>query len=459
MLAAAQMKQRAALASVAASAALAAAKLAAGLLSGSLALISDAGHAGLDTGATLLTYFAVRAADKPADDEHHYGHAKIEAVAALLEAGVLFLLALVVLVEAAQRILAGASATIGDEWIAFAVLGVSIIVDLTRWRALRRVAERTSSHALAADALHFSSDCVSSVLVLLGLVASKYGFKQGDAAAAIGVAAFIGLAGFRLGQRTIDALLDAAPKGASEKVRRVIESVPGVVGVDALRLRPSGAQMFGEVEVSVPRTMPIERAEALRSDIARAISLAMPKASLTIAATPRALDTETLRDRALLIAARSRVSVHHVTVQDLDGRKSVSLDVEIDRRMTHGAAHEIASRLEADIRTEIGEIEVETHIEPLDVEERSSCEVAAAVTEELSAALARHADVNGRIVQIHGVRVRRTDDGIVVNYHCRVNPELTVEEVHDAVDDLDRAVRGDYPDVARIVGHADPLHA
>ena len=460
MIDAAQSKRRAALASIAASAFLAVAKLVAGLLSGSLALLSDAGHAALDTSATILTYFAVRMADKPADEEHHYGHAKVEAVAALAETGLLMVLSLVVLFEAVRRLWSGLGATLNAGWLAFAVLAASILIDFVRWRSLGRIARRTHSHALAADALHFASDFVSSILVLLGLAATRFGFAQGDAVAALGVAAFIALAGIRLGQRTVDALLDAAPKGVSQKVRSLVEAMPGVVGVDILRLRPSGAHILGELEIAVPRTMPIERAEELRNEITQALAAVMPQANLTITAAPRALDSETLRDRVLLIAARRRVSVHHVTVQDLEGRKAVSLDVELDRRMTHGAAHEIASGLEFAIRAELGEdIEVETHIEPLDFEERVGADVGPENSECIRAALVRHALAGNMIEQIHGVRARRTEAGLVVNYHCRVQPSLSVDAVHEAVDDLDRAVRAEFPEIVRIVGHAEPLHS
>jgi len=452
------MKRKAAAASIAASAFLAIAKLAAGLISGSLALISDAGHAGLDTSATILTYFAVRWGDMPADEDHHYGHAKVEGISALAETGVLMALAIGVAFVAVRRLLEGVGTSLHADWLAFAVLGVSIVVDLVRWRALRRVASQTASEALAADALHFGSDLLSSSLVLIGLAATRFGFAQGDAVAALAVAMFIAVAGVRLGHRTIDALLDAAPKGASQYIRSVIEAVPGVVAVEGLRLRRSGAQILGEVEIAVSRTLPIERAEELRNEVTQALALASPQANLTISAAPRALDSETVRDRVLLIAARRRLSVHHVTVQDLEGHKAVSLDVELDRRLTHGVAHEIASGLELAIRDELGqELEVETHIEPLDFEERVGADAAPEQAEAIARSLAHHAEESRLITQVHGVRARRSQAGLVVNYHCRVSGQLSVEAVHEAVDLLDRAVRADFTDIARIVGHAEPL--
>ncbi|HXW20476.1 MAG TPA: cation diffusion facilitator family transporter, partial [Roseiarcus sp.] len=205
----AALKQRAALASIVASVGLALAKLAAGFLSGSLALVSEGGHSALDAGATILTFFAVREGDKPADEEHPFGHAKFEAVAALAETGLLAFLALIVVFEALRRLAGEASAIVDPSPAAFAVIIIAIAVDFFRWRGLRRVARETQSDALAADALHFSSDLVSSCLVLIGLAATRAGLQSADALAAIGVALFIAIAGYRLGRRTLDTLVDA----------------------------------------------------------------------------------------------------------------------------------------------------------------------------------------------------------------------------------------------------------
>ena len=299
-----EAKRRAALASILASAVLTLAKLAAGLASGSLALLSEFGHNLLDTGATTLTYFAIRAAARPADADHPYGHGKIEAVAALVETGLLMVLAAAVLFEAARRLIGTEPSHVEASPAVFAVLVVSIIVDLVRWRMLRRIALATRSDALAADALHFSSDLVASCLVFLGLIAARFGYMQGDALSALGVAIFIAIAGFRLGRRTIDTLVDTAPPGLTERVVRAIQNVRGVVDVESIRLRPVGAQVFGEIGIAVPRTMPLETVGALKEEVAAAIQSEMPEAAVTVDANPRALDDETVIERVLLISAR-----------------------------------------------------------------------------------------------------------------------------------------------------------
>jgi cation diffusion facilitator family transporter len=291
-------------------------------------------------------------------------------VAALAETCFLAALSIGVAFQAIERIRGGE--VVDASAFAIGVVLFSIGADFFRWRALTRVSRQTSSHALAADALHFSSDLISSVLVLLGLAATRAGYAHADALAAIGVAAFIAVAGYRLGRSTIDALTDRAPEGLSDAVRTLAARTPGVAGTEAVRLRTNGARIIGELIVSVSRALPIERVAAIKEELAARIGQRWPQADLTITANPVALDDETVLERVHLIAARSRLPVHHVTIQEIGGRRSVALDLEVDSAMTLGAAHSLASGLEAAIADEIGGvIEVETHIEPAEREARS----------------------------------------------------------------------------------------
>lgn len=451
-----QLKERAALVSIAVSALMTAGKLAAGLASGSLAILSEAGHNFADVMTTALTYFAIRIANKPADEEHQYGHGKVEALAALVETGFLFALAGLILIEAVRR-LGRSDVVIETNWAVFGVLIVSILVDLIRWRSLAAIAKETKSHALAADALHFSSDLISSALTIGGITAAHYGYPQGDAAAALGGALFILAFGVQIGRRTVDTLVDAAPKGLAESIRAIARSVPGVIEVTAARVRAAGAEAIGEVVIAVSRTLPLEKAKAIEANVSSAITAQCPDVAVTVTAQPIALDDETILERVLLIAAKNHLPAHHVTVQSIDQRTSISFDVELDGRMAHGDAHEIVSSLEAAIRRELGsDIEVESHIEPLEARKLFGHDAPAEMKSDIAGALAQRARDAGAIRDIHSVRVRRTPAGLVVNYHCRVDPSLSVDAVHEYIDELDRKMRGDFVDIIRIVGHAEP---
>jgi len=304
--------------------------------------------------------------------------------------------------------------------------------------------------------LHFGSDIAGSSVALLGLIAARLGYPQGDALAALGVALFITVAGYRLGRRTVDSLIDAAPKGLAASLRAIAGSVPGVIEVDSLRLRPAGANVFGDIGISVPRTFPLEQVAAIKDEVSAAIAAAHPGVALTVATTPVALDDETVLERVLLIAAKRHAAVHNVIVQQVAGRTSLSFDVEIDGHMPLGHAHAIVSGLESDARKELGpDIEVETHIEPLEPRQLPGRNASAETRAAIAAALAKSAA--GGIVEIHNVRVRETPAGLIVNYHCRADPKLSVDEVHQAVDALEARVKADFPAILRIIGHAEPL--
>lgn len=451
----ARIKERAALWSIAASAAITLAKGAAGLATGSLALISDALHSLADVAATAMTWAAIRIAARPADESHPYGHGKVESLAALAETAFLFGLSGVVAWEGMRRLVQG-GAEVEPSWMAAGVLVAAIAVDAWRWRGLTRAARETGSEALAADALHFSSDLVNSALVLAALGAAALGYPQVDALVAVGVALFIGVAGFRLARRTLDTLLDAAPSGLAEQVRRIAEGVPGIVGVGRVRVRPAGGHVIGEIAVQVARTLPLDRVEAIRARLVEAVRGTLPGAEFTVTAEPVPLDNETVLERVMLIAAKRRLPVHHVTAQEVAGRLTLSLDIEVDGRLSLRAAHAQASRLEQAIRDEFGaETEVDTHIEPLRVRPIEGQDEPEAVA-RIGAALGGAARRAGLVGDVHKVRVRRSAEGLVVNYHCRVDPDLTVAEVHDAVDAVEQIVRGAHPEILRLTGHAEP---
>ena len=444
--------------SIFASAAMAAAKFAVGIAIGSLALISEALHSSVDVVATVITWLVVRVSDKPADDEHHYGHGKLESLSALGVIAMLYVLAGGILVESWSRLREGAAPPVLSA-IPFVVLLVDIAVNFWRARALHRAARDTHSQALAADALHFASDVLGSIAVIIGLVLTGLGYLWGDTVAAIGVAVMISILGLRLGRSTIETLLDRAPEGASEKATAAIRAVPGVVGVERLRVRMVGPTHFIDAIVNVPRTTPIDRVEAIKRNAQAAVAAALGDADLTFTAVPVARDNESVRERIMVIARNSGLAIHHVTVHDLGGRLTVSIDLEVDGEMALTAAHDIAHDLEHSIREDFGEdVEVDTHIEPLEPELPVGTDAAPDRVEVIKAALTRFA-ADGAIHDIHNVRVRDTEAGEIVNFHCRAAPSMSVIKVHENVDEIERALRRAFPSIKRVISHAEPPHA
>jgi cation diffusion facilitator family transporter len=449
-----QEKEQVALSSIAASAALTIAKGLVGLATGSLAILSEAGHSLIDLGVTIMTYAAVRISGKPADEEHHYGHGKVEAVTALAETALLFLLSGIVIWEAYKRLIEHEAHIVEATVWAFAVMIASMVVDFFRARALSRTAKETHSHALEADALHFSSDLWSSLAVLMGLAGVYFGLPWADSAAALVVAVLVCVAGWRLGRRTIDMLIDVAPAGAADQITAVAAKVPGVVAVEQVRARAVGETTFIDLIVAVSRTLPLDRVTAIKAAVTQAICAQMPGAEPIVTVDPVALSNESVLDRVMVIARNRALAVHHVTVHDLNGRLAMSLDLEVDGKLSLRDAHALADGLESAIAAELGGgVEIDTHIEPLQPHRAGGREAPAERVTSVAIALAELAADGRTLRDVHDVRVRETDEGEIVNFHCRVDPSLGVQENVDAVE---RALKQRSPSIKRVIGHAEP---
>ncbi len=451
-------KEQAALSSIAASAGLTAAKAVVGFATGSLAILSEAGHSLIDLGATVMTYVAVRISGKPADAEHHYGHGKVESVSALAETGLLFVLSGVVIWEAVKRLIDHEQHVVVANVWAFVVIAVSVVVDFLRARALSHAAHATSSQALEADALHFSSDLWASLAVLVGLSGIRLGLWWADSVAALVVAVLVCVAGWRLGRRTVDALTDTAPAGVAEKVSAIARSVAGVVAVEQVRARAVGEKTFIDLMLAVNRTLPLDRVSAVKETVNAAIRRQISEAEITVSTDPVALSNETVMERVMVIARNKALAVHHVTVHDIRDKLSVSLDLEVDGKLSLASAHELADQLEDAITAELGaDVEVETHIEPLQAQDALGREAPPERVKAVQFALAEIAAEGRTIRDVHDVRVRETDDGEIVNFHCRVDPGLSVTTVHEKVDEIERALQQRSPSIKRVIGHAEPM--
>jgi cation diffusion facilitator family transporter len=441
--------------SIVASATMAVAKFVVGILIGSLALISEALHSSVDVVATVITWMVVRVSDLPADEEHQYGHGKLESLSALGVIAMLFVLSGGILVESWSRLREGAPPPTVSA-VPFVVLLIDIAVNVWRAFALHRTARDTKSQALAADALHFASDVLGSIAVIIGLALAGLGYRWGDSAAAIAVAIMIALLGLRLARSTVETLLDRAPEGVSQRARAAIKAVPGVVGIERLRARVVGPKHFVDALVQVPRTYPIDRVDDIKRKAQEAVSAALGDADLTFTTVSVARSNESVRERIMVIARNSGLAVHHVTVHDLGGKLTVSIDLEVDGNMTLTAAHNIAHHLERSIRRDFLEgVEVDTHIEPLEPELPVGTDAAPDRVETIKSALTRLA-ADSAIHDIHNVRVRDTDAGEIVNFHCRAAPSMSVIKVHENVDELERALRRAFPSVKRVISHAEP---
>lgn len=458
-------KKRAALLSVGSALLLVSLKAFLVVRTGSLGVLSEALHSALDLLAAIITFLSIRVSDRPADATHPYGHGKFENFSAFVETGLLILTALYVIYEAFDRLFFH-SVHIQPSITAIVVLLIALSIDITRARRLKKVAAKYSSEALEADALHFSTDVWSTMVVILGIALVWAGeiwnvpwLVYADALAGLAVAAVILWVGSRLGRRTLDALLDAAPEGLQEQVSKAIEQMDGVLNVERVRLRRAGSRYFVDATVSVARTASLEQVHAWSDAIEQRVGEIVP-ADVVVHAEPRAPKGEPFFDSIRAVAQKKGLAIHDLSAQQNNGRLFVELHLEIDPELSLAEAHQQATELEEEIRRLREEpIEVNIHIEPLgtaisvpDAGAENLLALAAGIESFLNSLPAEYHE----LLNSHNVIVRQVQHHILASCHCVMRSELPVTQVHDVTAALEDRVKEKFPQIYRITIHPEP---
>ncbi|MGH9804171.1 MAG: cation-efflux pump [Candidatus Acidiferrales bacterium] len=464
-------KRGIALVSVAAALLLVTMKSLVGLSTGSLGVLSEAAHSGLDFIAAAITYISVRVSDKPADADHQYGHGKFENFSAFLETGLLLLTCAWICWEAVHRLFFKSVHVEPTIW-AFGVMAVSIVIDHFRGRALDRVARKYGSQALEADALHFQTDVWSSSVVILGLLgvllAERFGWtllRHADPIAALAVAAIVVWISLRLGKRTVDALLDTAPAGLQAQVESAAGKVEGVLSVERVRTRRAGNRTFVDLTISVSRTVPFERVHVISDGVEAAVRAAIGEADVIVHMEPRAPAGENLFDQVRAIAQQRDLAVHELSAHQVSSgpgeRPSLilELDAEVDENLTLREAHALADRVEREIYRQLPQVtQVHTHIETLghDV-------VSAAELDELARALEAHLrDAPYQfpdLLDCHDVQVRDVEGKVLASCHATLDGALPISRVHDLTQQLEARTLRHFPQLSRLTIHTEPPEA
>jgi cation diffusion facilitator family transporter len=448
--------QRSALGSVVAAAFLVTLKLIAGLLSGSLGLVAEAVHSGTDLVAALLTFLALRVAIRPADRDHPYGHGKAEHLAALGEGGFLVLASAFIGIQALARLIEGGSHEVDANAWTFAVLAVVLVVDVTRMVVSHRAAERHGSPALASNALHFASDMVGTIAVLIGLLLTRAGSPEADSVAALVVAVLVVTAAVRLMRRNVDVLMDATPEEAQAAARAAIVAAEPEAELRRLRVRAAAGRNFVEAVVAVPPDAALGEGHAVADSIEDAVRRALPGSDVVVHVEPGEAQGD-LRERASAAAltVRGVREVHNVRTTDVGGRLELSLHLKLPADLGLGHAHEIADAVEAAIHEAVPEVtDVHTHIEPLSTGAAGAEPRAREVAEEERVVREIVADLTGAPAE--DLRFRSADDGLVVLLTVRLAGDQTLDQAHGVASELERRIRIRAPAVDEVIVHTEP---
>jgi cation diffusion facilitator family transporter len=444
-------QRRTALASVVAACVLIAIKLVAGLASGSLGLLAESAHSGTDLAAALLTFFAVSVAVRPADRGHPFGHAKAQNLAALAEAAFLIGVSLFIAGAAVARLAGAVEFDVDATWWTFAAVALVIAIDSSRLLVSFRAGRRYRSEALLASALHFGSDLVGTLAVLAGLSATALGFPEGDAIAALFVAALVILAAVQLLRRNVSVLMDQAPADAEQAARRAIASVDPPVELRRLRVRRSGGSHFADVVIGIAPGAAVGQGHAAADRVESALQEVLPDADVVVHVEPRAVEAG-IRDRVVeaALGVPQVREIHNLAVLDVSGGIEISLHLKLPGSLSLEQAHSIAEQVERAILDALPEAEaVRTHIEPL--KETSAGEEASVDEDAVKAAVREETGAPPR-----ELRFVRTDAGIVAFVTVGLGPSESLAGAHDRASALEERVRDAVPEIADVVVHTEP---
>jgi cation diffusion facilitator family transporter len=449
-------QRRTALISVFAALALIGLKLGTGLATGSLGLISEAVHSGTDLIAALLTFFAVGVAVRPADTGHQYGHGKAEHLSALAEGAILVAASLLIMWRAIMRLTSSSHSDVRVAWYALAVIGVVLVIDVSRTIASARAARRYGSAALSANALHFATDFMGSVAVLVGLIFARYGYVKADSVAALFVAALVLFVAVRLMRRNVDVLMDIVPADAEEAARRAIQDISPTVELRRLRMRQAAGRYFADVVIGVSVDAAVGQGHAAADAVERAVQSALPEADVVVHVEPLG-DRAEVRERAhaAALGVRRVREVHNVNVVSLDNGTQISLHLKLPGGLSLDEAHEIAEAVERAILDALPEVSaVQTHLEPLAEEAAGTRPDAREVADDQAAVTRVVRDAIG--VDSKEMSFVHTDDGLVVHLTIELPAGTTLADAHAEASRVEELIRRERPEIADVLVHTEP---
>ncbi|HEY5192531.1 MAG TPA: cation diffusion facilitator family transporter [Solirubrobacteraceae bacterium] len=448
------VQRRTTLVSIAAAGVLVVLKLGVGLVTGSLGLVSAGIESSGDVVAAILTFFAVRLGRRPADPGHPYGHRRAENLGALGEAAILLAGGIVVSIQAVAHLISAGSPP-DIHWYLFLVIAVAVVVDLSRTVVSLRTAQRYGSPALRSNAFHFAGDLAGSMAVLVGLLLVRAGFAQGDAVAALAIAAIVFVAAGRLIAENANVLMDRTPAEAMEAAERAIAGLEPDIELRRLRLRESAGRYFADVVAAVAPGQAVIEGHQAASLVEAAVEVALPGSDVVVHVEPRRNGLE-LRDHVLAVALAEPLvrETHDIAIFERDGSISVSLHLKFPADLELRTAQAAAERVERAIRTRPGVTQVQTHLEPLEqtlVSRPADGETDRQTVHEIQRLVRERTGIEPL-----AVRLFSTETGRIVFLTITVDSDASLVDAHRLASELEDQIHQQVSDIVDVVVHTEP---
>ena len=436
-------------------------KILAAYFSGSLGVLSEVFNSAIDIFVCLVTILSIKYSSRPPDADHNYGHEKVENFSALFQVFILFITASYIIYKAALRLFGNEVIEVKvNIWILLALV-VSMIIDFYRARILRKIARETKSNALEADALHFSSDILSSGVVIIGLILVYFDIsKTADTIAALIVTGVIIYLGFKLSKKSIDSLMDRVPAGLYEKVKYETLLIKGVEDIKSFRIRSSGSKIYIDMVILISRLVPFSKAHDIMDSVEKKLNELIENADVVIHSEPIETKSETINDKIRMIVNEFGLKCHDIFSHRINNEIYSELHIEVDNTNDLTKAHNEITEIEERIKKEI---DVITHLK-IHIDEPSEIVFDTKDITENSKEMIREVnnilDESRDVISSSDIHVISTNGKIRVSLTCVFNYIHSFDEVHDIVTVLESKIylnlKENYPKLANVIIHAEP---
>ncbi|MBK8553909.1 MAG: cation transporter [Ignavibacteria bacterium] len=436
-------------------------KLLAAYFSGSLGVLSEVFNSAIDIFVCLVTILSIKYSSRPPDIDHNYGHEKVESFSALFQVFILFLTCSYIIYEAINRLFINKDIEIKvNIWI-FLALIISMVIDFIRARILRKVAAETKSNALEADALHFSSDILSSGVVIIGLILVYLDIsKTADTIAALVVSGIIIYMGFKLSKKSIDSLMDRVPAGLYEKVKYETLLIKGVEDIKSYRIRSSGSKIYIDMVILISRLVPFSKAHDIMDSVEKKITELIENADVVIHSEPVETKNETINDKIRMTVNEYGLKCHDIYSHKIDNEIYSELHIEVDKTNDLTKAHSMITEIEEKIKKEIDVIShLKIHIdEPSEIvfDTKDITKDSHEIIRKVYNTLSECSDV----ISSSDIQVISTNGKIRISLNCVFNYIHSFDEVHDIVTVLESKIylnlKENYPKLSNVIIHAEP---
>lgn len=436
-------------------------KILAAYFSGSLGVLSEVFNSGIDVFVCIVTIISIKFSSKPPDKDHNYGHEKIENFSALFQVLILFITSAYIIYEAINRLIINKDSEVNVSIWIFLALIISMLIDVYRAKALKKIAEETKSSALEADALHFTTDILSSGVVIIGLILTYFNIsKSADTIAALIVTVIIISLGYKLSRKAIDALMDRVPAGLYDKIKYETLLIKGVEGIKSFRIRSSGSIIYIDMVIQISRLVPFSKAHDIMDNVEKKINDITTNADVIIHSEPVETKDETINDKIRMIVSDFGLKCHDIFSHKISNEIYSELHVEIDRTNDLIKAHDMISELEDKIKEEIDIIKhLKIHIdEPSEIlfDTKDITEVSYKIVENVKLIISENANV----VSGEDIQIVSTNGKIRISLNCKFDHIHSLDEVHDMVTVLESKIylnlKEKYPKLSNVIIHAEP---